>query len=53
MSIGFLMVIHDFHLFGVALVPNKTDAVFVVDADAMLPFAITRQRFQPIGWRDS
>jgi hypothetical protein len=45
------MIIHDFNVVGVTLVPKKADAPLVVDADAMLPFSIALQRFQTIARR--
>ena len=39
-SLMILMVIGDFYLFCVALVPNEADAVLIVDANAILAFAI-------------
>jgi len=42
------MVIDDFNLEGVSVVPNKTDPILVVDPDAMLPDSITFQHFKTI-----
>ncbi len=47
------MIIHDFHVVGIAFAPNKTDAPLVIDADAVLPFSIAFQCFQVIAWRRS
>ncbi len=44
------MIIHDFHVVGVAAKPYKADAPLVVDADTVLSFAIAFHRFQMIAW---
>jgi hypothetical protein len=45
------MIIHDFDIVGIAIAPDKADAPLVVDANAVLPFPITSQRFQVIARR--
>jgi hypothetical protein len=42
------VVIGDFNAACVAVVPNKTDPILVVDPDAMLSDPITFQRLKPI-----
>ena len=44
------MIVHDFHIVGIAVAPNKADAPLVVNADAVLSFSIAFQRFQVIAW---
>jgi hypothetical protein len=36
---------------GVAFAPHEADALLVVDANTVLPFAIAVQRFQPVPGR--
>jgi hypothetical protein len=45
------VIIHDFHVVGIAITPNKADVPLVVDADAVPPFSIASQSFQAIPWR--
>jgi hypothetical protein len=40
------VVIHDFNLMCAILSPNKADAPLVIDADAVLPFAVALQRLK-------
>jgi len=47
-----LVIVYDFDVLDTAFGPNETDAVFVIDADGMLPFAVTLERFQSIAGRD-
>jgi hypothetical protein len=47
-----LMVIYDLYPFDAAVRPNETDAVFVIDANGMLAFAVAFERFQPVARRD-
>ena len=47
-----LVVIHDFYPFGCVVFPDEANAVLVVNADAVLAFAVTFERFKTIGWRD-
>jgi len=47
------MIIHDFHVVRMAVLPDKTDPPFFVDADRMLPLPIASQRFQLIARRRS
>jgi hypothetical protein len=41
-------VFRDFDIFGTPLPPSETDAVLIVDADAVLSLAVTGQRFQAV-----
>lgn len=45
------MVVNDLDRIGSVLCPHETDSPLVVDAYAVLPFAIIFQRFEPVGWR--
>ena len=45
------MIVDDFDLKGVSVAPAEADPPLVVDPDAVLPFALARQAFQPIAWR--
>lgn len=42
------MVIHNFHIINIAVRPLETNAPLVINADAVLPFAVTFKRFQMI-----
>jgi hypothetical protein len=42
----------DFDIMRAVFLPRKTDSVLIVNPDAPLPLAITRQRLQPITWRN-
>src|SRR5260221_9929742 len=43
-----LVVIGDFDLAGIAVIPFKSDSPLVVDSDAVLFFTISVQTFQPV-----
>jgi ABC-type uncharacterized transport system permease subunit len=46
-----LMVVYYFDVLDTAVGPNETDAVFVIDANGVLAFAVALERFQPVaGW---
>lgn len=47
------VVIDDFHVVGVTVIPSEADAPLIVDPDAVLAFALTLQGFQPIGRRNA
>jgi len=47
-----LVVIYDLCVLDAAVRPNETDAVFVIDANGVLAFAVTLQRFQPVARRN-
>lgn len=42
------MIIHDFDFAGMTFAPNKTNAPLVVDANAVLAFAIASKSFQAV-----
>ena len=42
------MVIHDLHVVGVAIAPDKADSPLIVDADAVLALAVASQPFETI-----
>jgi hypothetical protein len=46
------MIIGDFHFVRPVMVPNKTDSELVIDANAVLAFAVTLQRFEPVAGRN-
>jgi hypothetical protein len=46
-----LVVIHDFNIPSVAVMPLKAYPPLVVDTDAVLPGPVAMQLFQPVGWR--
>ncbi len=35
---------------GIPIAPNKTNTPLIINANAMLPFALTMERFQTIAW---
>lgn len=43
-----LVVVHDFDLIGAIGVPDKADTPLVIDADAVLSFAVPLERFQMV-----
>jgi hypothetical protein len=42
------VVVDDLHVLGVAILPDETDPVLIVDPDAVLTTPVPGQRFQPI-----
>ena len=42
------MVVDDLHIVGISVTPDKADAPLIVDANAVLPSAVTFERFQVI-----
>lgn len=48
-----LVIINDFNVVGIAIMPAKTDAPLIIDADAVLSLSVTREYFQTIARRDS
>jgi hypothetical protein len=44
------VIIYDFDVFDTAVRPKETDAIFVIDANGMLAFAVALEGFQPIAW---
>ncbi len=47
------MVVHNLDIVGIPVSPHKTNAPLIVDANAVLPFSISLQRFQVIARRRS
>jgi len=45
------MVVHDFYVVGVAIAPHKANPPPIVDANAVLPFAVPVQRFEAVARR--
>jgi hypothetical protein len=44
------MVVGNFHVAGVSILPDEADVVLVVNPDAVLPFPLAFQGFQAIAW---
>jgi len=42
------VIIDDFHLFGIAITPFKTNTPLIVNANAPLPFTFPLQSLKPI-----
>jgi hypothetical protein len=42
------MIVHDLNLVGTMLCPEKTDAVLIIDPDAVLALPVASQWFKPI-----
>jgi hypothetical protein len=42
------MVIHDLHVIGVTLQPDKTNTPLIINANTVLAIAVTLQRFQSV-----
>lgn len=47
------MVIDQFHVKSVVIMPDKTYTPLVINADAVLPFSIAFQSFQPVSGRNT
>ncbi len=45
------MVINNFNLARAGLSPDKTEAVLIIESNAVLPFTVTSQCFQVIAGR--
>jgi hypothetical protein len=45
------VVIHDFHVVGVALAPHEAHAPALIHADAVLPGAVGAKRLEAVPWR--
>jgi hypothetical protein len=45
------MIVHDLHVVSVPIFPHKTNAPLIIDADAVLPFAVSLQRVKPVAPR--
>lgn len=46
------MVINDFHIIRMAVMPRETDTPLKIDSDAVLSFAVPMQCFKMIAWRN-
>lgn len=46
------MVINYLDVKRIAIAPNETDAILIIDADTVLPFPIALQNFKLIPWKD-
>jgi hypothetical protein len=44
------MVIHNLDALNVVTLPDKTDAVLLIDANAVLSFPFAMQRLETIAW---
>lgn len=42
------MIVHDFDFGGVAVRPDKAEAILIVDPNAVLPFPVTLERLQMV-----
>ncbi len=49
----FSVVIDNFYIVGVSIVPNKAQPKLIVDANAVLSCPVSRERFQPVSRRDA
>jgi hypothetical protein len=49
---GDLVVVSDFDFPGISCLPSKTDAVLIIDPNAVLPLAKAVQLLQPVSRRD-
>jgi hypothetical protein len=47
------VVVDDLDVVSAVRLPDKTDAPLVVHTNAVLTFALTLQRLEPVSWRDS
>jgi hypothetical protein len=47
-----LVIIDDLHLVGIAVIPDEADAPLVVDADAVLSFAVALECFESVAGGD-
>jgi hypothetical protein len=46
-----LVIIRDLYFMDPVFAPDKTDAVLIINSDAVLSLAIPDQRFEAIAWR--
>jgi len=42
------VIVHDLHIVGVPVVPDETDPVLIVDANAVLATPVARERLEPV-----
>jgi len=47
------VIVDDFYVYRIAVIPTETDAIPFVDADRLLSRAIAVQRFEPITRRNA
>ena len=47
------MIVDDLYVVSVSFSPHKTNAPLVIDADAVLPFAVSCQCMKPVSARDT
>ena len=47
------MIIHDLNVVGVTVLPPKADTPPIIDPNAVLPSAVTRQLLEPVAGRES
>jgi hypothetical protein len=47
------MIVYNLHVIGVSFAPAKTDSPLVIDANAVLPSAVSRKLLQMISWGNS
>jgi hypothetical protein len=43
------VVVHDLDIPGITIAPGEADPVLPVDPDRVLPFPVTRERFEAVG----
>lgn len=46
------MIVHNFYIGTIPVLPAKTDAPLLIDTDAVLPFAMPFQDVEAVAWRD-
>lgn len=46
------MVVRDFDLVGIAILPSEANPILLVNADTVLTAAVAGEAFQPVSWRD-
>ena len=44
------MIINDFDVDGISIVPLKTDAPLAIDSDAVLTCTVAEKTFEAVGW---
>jgi hypothetical protein len=45
------VIVHYFDIVRILFPPNETDAILIVDPDAVLAGAISPQCFKPVSWQ--
>lgn len=46
------MVVRDLDFVGITVLPAETNSILLIDANAVLTFAVTGQPFKAVAWRD-